>query len=184
MTIIVGIVDKDKSIHMGGDSQTTSEYAIHLRKEPKVFFNGEFLIGYSGSVRFGQVLRFSFKPPEHPEGISTYKYMCTLFMDTLRQCLRDGGCLRIVDEIEESEESNFLVGYRGHLFYVDSDFQVGEYHDDYAACGHAREYALGSLFTTGRMTDVTNRVKIALEAANRFSACVGGPFVIEKLQKN
>ena len=184
MTVIMGLVDEEsKCVYIGGDSQGSAEYDAHLRKDTKVFFvdNKQFLIGCAGSYRTSQLLRFSFKPPKQSIGKDVYEYMCTDFIDEVRKCLAKGGVLKVIDDIEETEDSQFLVAYKGRLFSVDIDFQVGEYFTNYAACGIARDFALGSLYSTVKKSS-THKIALALNAAEEFSASVRRPFVIEKLE--
>jgi ATP-dependent protease HslVU (ClpYQ) peptidase subunit len=121
-------------------------------------------------------LRFGFTPPEQRDDVEDYKYMCTAFIDAIRQCLKSGGLTKINNNQEESEGS-FLVAYKGHLYYIGSDFQVGEDADGYSSVGCGEFYALGSLFSS-RIIDPQKRITKALEAAEHFSAGVGRPFII------
>ena len=66
---------------------------ITIRKDPKVFKVGNFLIGYTSSFRMGQILRFNFNPLKYVPEIHNdeYEYMCTDFIDEVRVCFREGG---------------------------------------------------------------------------------------------
>ena len=74
----------------------------------------------------------------------------------------------------------FLVGYRGNVYEIQSDFQVGVPADSFMACGCGIDLCLGSLYST---TDLPprERIKKALEAAERFNGAVRKPFVIKSL---
>jgi len=171
MTCIVGIIDKEnKRVIIGGDSAGVGGYDTWIRKDAKVFKVKKFIIGGTSSFRMLQLLRFSFKPPKRKKRV--YEYMCTDFVNELRKCLKKGGYAR-VDSNEESG-GTFLVGYKGRLFRIEGDFQVGESVDAFDACGGGQSYALGSLETsTGNAVD---RVTKALEVAEKRSAGVAGPF--------
>ena len=67
MTCIVGVVDNGK-VYMGGDSAGVGGLCIETRKQPKVFRNGDFLIGYTDSFRMGQLLQYKMSPPRYFEG--------------------------------------------------------------------------------------------------------------------
>ena len=99
-------------------------------------------------------------------------------MDAVRECLRDGGFIKTSDGVEEGGQ--FLLGYRGRLFEVDSDFQVGESVDGTAAVGCGAEVALGSLYTSRGMAP-EDRILNALLAAEFYAPGVRGPFKIERL---
>jgi len=88
MTCIVGFIDKNNDVYIGGDSAGVSGLEIHERKDVKVFHTGNFLIGYTSSYRMGQLLRFKLKVEDQKPSQSDYEYMCTNFIDAVRKCLK------------------------------------------------------------------------------------------------
>lgn len=180
MTCIVGIVEKGK-VYMGGDSAGVSEMSICSRKDTKIFKNGHFLIGYTSSYRMGQLLRFKLKPPKLKNGEDTYTYMCVKFVEAVRKTFKDGGYNK--QEHSRDEGGCFLVGFKGRLFRIDTDYQVGEQNDNYDAAGCGAELALGSLYTSEVLKNKspTERMKIALESAAKFSTGVSAPFHFETI---
>lgn len=178
MTCIVGIVHK-KKVYIGGDSAGVSNYDITVRADSKVFTNKDFIFGFTSSFRMGQLLRYSFVPPTRNKHQDVYEYMVTEFVDGVRNCLTAGGYAKKNNEVETG--GTFLVGYHGRLFSVQSDYQVAENVLPYEAVGCGESYALGSLFTT-ELKQPTSRIKLALSAAEQFSAGVCSPFRIEILK--
>jgi hypothetical protein len=176
MTCIAGLVYENK-VWIGADSAGVAGLSITPRKDPKVFLNGDFLIGFTSSFRMGALLRYRFTPPRPVEDQDIDQYMNTTFIDTLRSCLKSGGYASKSNETESG--GCFLVGYRGRLFCIESDYQVGEGVLSYEAVGCGRDLALGSLFTTQKTKQgPRDRIRIALEAAEQFSAGVVSPFNI------
>lgn len=178
MTAIVGIVEKNV-VYMGGDSAGVSAetFSLVARKDPKVFKNGPFIMGFTSSFRMGQILQYTFAPPEHPYGMSVDMYMNTIFIDTVRYYLKECGYARIRENRESG--GNFLVGYGGKLFNIESDFQVGIPVRNYDAAGCGHDLCLGSLHATEKLNiPPKKRIKMALEAAETFSAGVRRPFNI------
>jgi hypothetical protein len=176
MTCIVGIVDGDGIVHIAGDSAGVSGYDLFLRADEKVFLNGEFAMGFTTSYRMGQLLRYKLKPPEH-DGAPLLEYMVTAFVDAVRDCLKQGGFAKKDKESEEGGE--FIVGFKGKLFTIGSDYQVEEATVNFAACGCARSVALGALFATASTPfhlSTEKRLFLALEAAEHFSTAVRRPF--------
>ena len=176
MTCIVGLLDKG-DVWMGADSAGSSAYTICDRRDTKLFRNGPFLMGFTTSFRMGQLLHYSFKTPDHPARMSDEKYMCTKFIDAARKCFKRGGYAKKKDEHESG--GTFLVGYKGRIFQVESDYQVGIARGGFDAVGCGGELALGSLFTTrnAKMRPAA-RLRLALQAAAKFSKRVRGPFRI------
>ena len=181
MTCIVGLVDNGK-IYMGGDSAGVSGLNIRIRADQKVFKTGEFIMGFTSSFRMGDLLKYDFNPPKRHPDIDVFKYMVTEFINEVRNCLKRGGYAKL----KEGEElgGTFLVGYAGNLFKIDSDYQVGQNILPFNACGCGENYALGSLYATScddyHITAI-QKVRVALSAAQEFSAGVREPFHIEVL---
>lgn len=138
MTCIIGYIDSaTETVYMVGDSAATGGYHITVRKDPKVFKSGPFVIGFTTSFRMGQILMSSkFKPSRQNYGQSDYDYMITTFIDEVRKVFHENGY---------NEGGSFLVGYRGRLYTIDSDFQVGESSDNFDSVGCGEAYAKGAL---------------------------------------
>jgi ATP-dependent protease HslVU (ClpYQ) peptidase subunit len=176
MTCIVGVAHEGRVI-IGGDSAGVGGYNLTIRADRKVFRTGPFIMGFTTSFRMGQLLAVKLVPPRwHPED-DPWRYMVGDFVDAVRACRSTGGFLKKDSSVESG--GSFLVGFRGRLFNIEDDFQVGESECGFGATGCGESYALGSLAeTTG---DPRKRVLRALAAAERFSAGVKGPFHIEDL---
>lgn len=175
MTCIVGFIDKKSSkVVMGADSAGVAGLDITLRKDEKVFKNGDFVIGCTSSFRMIQLLRFSFKPPRVYDK-EIYEYMCTDFINGVRKCFEEGGYLQKFKDGDE-KGGTFLVAYKDRLFKIDSDFQVAEASQGYDACGCGETYALGSIYNTSKSNAETIVID-ALRCAENFSGGVRSPFV-------
>jgi len=179
MTCIVGFVDKNKDIYLGGDSAGTSGHNLDVRKDVKVWKKGEMVFGYTSSFRMGQLLRFKLDIPDQPKKMNDYEFMCTLFIDRVRRCLRNNGYAKINNNVEEIGE--FLVGYKAKIYHIYSDCQVGINEYKYDSCGCGRNYAMGSLATNDSKSAKEIVLK-ALEIAEKFSTSVRRPFKIIKLK--
>jgi ATP-dependent protease HslVU (ClpYQ) peptidase subunit len=178
MTCIVGILDKQlKQVVIGGDSAESNGCSLSIRKDTKVFENGDFVIGCTSSFRMIQLLRFSFKPPKI-KSKDIYEYMCTDFINAVRSCFIDGG---FTEKNSGGAETggNFLVAYKDRLFKIQCDFQVSENLNGIDAVGCGADFALGALFSLSEQNMTTkDKVLKALEAAEFLALGVGRPFVI------
>jgi len=179
MTCIVGLIDKENNkVYIGGDSAgANSDYTLQIRKDPKVFINGNFLIGFTTSFRMGQLLMFNKLVDRNQYNESDYEYLVQEFIPTIKKIFKDEG----FSEIKENKEKggNFLVAYKNNLYVIESNYQVIELYDNYYAIGCGGNYALGSLHTTKDMNMLlTDRIINALEAAEHHSAGVKAPFNI------
>ncbi len=180
MTCIVGLVDKG-NIYMGGDSAGVGGLSISIRSDEKVFVNGPFIMGFTTSFRMGQILRYKFVAPKQTTDEDDMAYMVTTFIDAVRKCFGENGFGK-TPEKDHNKGGNFLVGYNGTLYSIHDDFQVGKVALQYDACGCGEDIALGSLYSTADKKP-EERVKLALEAASKFSAGVAPPFVLLKQMK-
>ena len=174
MTCIVGLVHEG-TVFIGGDSAGVAGLSLVVRADEKVFRNGDFLMGFTTSFRMGQLLRYNLEPPRRHPDDDIHQYMVVDFVNAVRSCLKTGGYASKEAEVESG--GTFLVGYAGHLFTVDSDYQVGIPEDGYAAVGSGQDIARGSLFAT-QGQEPRSRVLTALRSAERFNAGVRGPFHI------
>jgi ATP-dependent protease HslVU (ClpYQ) peptidase subunit len=176
MTAIVAVV-KEGKVWIGGDSAGTSGWSLSTVADPKVFINGEFIFGYTTSFRMGQLLEHSFTPPEPDENQNCTKFMVKKFIPAVKDCLKDGKFQKTKEE--QDVGGNFLVGYRGQLYSIESDYQVMKVKQNYNACGCGKDISLGSLFSTETLDlSPERRITIALDAAVEFCAGVRGPYTI------
>lgn len=172
MTCIVGIAHEGKVI-LGADSAGTGGYDQRIRKDRKVFTNGELIIGATSSFRMLQLLQFNLVPPAIVEGQEPFEYAVKALIPAIRTTLKDGGYNK--GDNGRDEGGTFLVGFRGHLFAIHSDYQVEESIDSYAAVGCGESYAMGAMHAIGDVDPMT-RLQAGLDAAATFSAGVSGPF--------
>ncbi|MFF2522251.1 hypothetical protein [Streptomyces liangshanensis] len=180
MTVIAGLVHNGR-VHLAGDSAGVGGYSLTVRRDPKVFRNGPYAMGFTSSFRMGQLLQHALRPP-CPKG-DLERFMVTTFIDTVRTCLKDGGWAQ--KESEQEQAGVFLVGVHGRLFTVDSDYQVGESADGYVAAGCGDDLALGALHATaGLGLKPRARLNSALAAAEHHSAGVTGPYTFTSTPKH
>ncbi len=178
MTAIVGL-KHEGDVWVGADSMGIRNEEVKMTLDiPKVFRNGEFLIGYSGHLRSGQLLQYQLKPSPIKDDCDLVEYMVKWFVEDVRECLKAGGYAQTENGIESG--ATFLVAVRGRLFEVDPGYQVVEHSAGYSAIGSAIQFCLASLFNTP-CHPPEKRVLAALMTAAHFDPYCGGPFVVEKL---
>ena len=171
MTCIVGL-ETETGVIIGADSAAASGWDTSATRLQKVFSVGEILIGYTDSFRMGQLLQYSLVLDDQQDGQGNLEYLATTFVSAVRKCLADGGFQKT--ENDQETGGQFLVGYRGHLYVVESDYQVNSYHDGMAAIGCGKDYAMGSLWNSDGAPEV--RIMQALQTAGHFSNGVCGPY--------
>lgn len=179
MTCIVGLVEKG-TVYIGGDSASVSGWTSRVTRLPKVIKKGPFLLGYTTSFRMGQLLEHSLHVPAQAQTErDDMRYMVTVFVEHVRQLLKDRGMAKV--EANSESGGQFLVAYRRRLFSIQSDFQVNEMADGYDAVGSGAEYALGAMTALKGVAPVT-RIKRALAISSKFNMGVCPPFFVRALR--
>ena len=173
MTCIIGLAENDK-VYIGADSASVEGWTVRATRLPKVFRVGEFVIGYTDSFRMGQILQHHLKVQDQGDE-SDMEYMVRFFVEAVRGCLKEYGYAKVENNTEEG--GTFLVGYKGHLYSVESDFQVNEAADGYAACGCGEKFALGAMKALEHLLP-RQRIRRSLEIAAYFSGAVIPPFKV------
>lgn len=176
MTCIVAHIDKENNnVVMVGDSAGVAGLDVTIRKDPKVFINKGFKIGCTSSFRMIQILRFSFTPPPI-DGKEMYAYMCTDFVNAVRDCFKTFGYAQKWTDGDE-KGGTFLVSHGNRLFKIDNDFQVSERFDEYESVGCGSVYALASFYNQDLNKTPYDKCIKAIETAEYFSGGVIRPFV-------
>jgi ATP-dependent protease HslVU (ClpYQ) peptidase subunit len=178
MTCVVGLVHK-RRVYIGADAAAVQGWTRRQSRVCKVFRRGPFLMGYTTSFRMGQLLEHHLEVPKQHADQSDMSYLVTNFIESVRALLKEKGFTKIESNSEKGGQ--FLVGYRGRLYSIESDFQVGVLADDFDAIGSGSDFALGALRALERMPPVP-RIKRALAVAAHFNMGVCGPFVIKSMR--
>lgn len=183
MTCIVGMVNEGK-VYIGGDSAGVFSYDIVVRKDTKVFTvktkyvesEVEAVFGFTSSFRMGQILMMHLVLPEYDEE-DPYVYMVKSLIPEI---------INVFEEHKYATNNNgnltggeFLVGFKGRLFLIGDDFQVGESIDCFDACGCGEVCARGAIAATVlNCPDMKpeDHIRNALSIAEKYNGGVSGPF--------
>jgi ATP-dependent protease HslVU (ClpYQ) peptidase subunit len=177
MTCIVGIMHDDK-VYLGGDSaaSTMDGFTTKIRI-PKVYQIDEYLIGYAGSFRMGKFIQYNIefpKPPTWARGSEKLdEFINGYLVPHIRKCVKESD----LDQ-NEKEDFEFIIGLRGHIFELDENWAAYESAEPYVAIGSGAQIALGSLYSTSNWSNPGKRIRVALEASERYNSYVSSPFTI------
>jgi len=179
MTCIVGVAEGGKA-YIGADSAAANDWMVRATGLHKVFRRQDshcshsFVVGYTTSFRMGQILQHHLMvEPQKSE--TDEAYMVCTFVEAVRSCLKDHGFAKVENNVEKG--GTFLVGYKGIIYEIASDFQVNHYVDGFAAIGCGEAYALGALKALDELSP-EKRILRSLEIAAYFSGNVIGPFLV------
>lgn len=173
MTCIVAL-KHEKKIYIGGDRCLSDDSFLMSTTDPKIFKKDKMVIGYAGSVRMGKVLKYDFEPPK-PDLRNLDSYLNIDFINALKECFDRNNLKLDSPNQEQNDTGSLIVGIHGRIFEIESDWQVCEYLNDYLAIGSGTGFALGSFYSTSNL-EPQERVKLALEAADKFVTTVCQPF--------
>lgn len=181
MTSVIGYA-ANGHVWIAGDSCVGNDNDQFVTLNKKVFRVGELLIGCSGSLRRWQLLQYELALSPDDDGGDPERYIVTVVVEAIRRLFADRAAAIIEDGMEYG--GTFIIGYRGHLYEMDNNYQVLERTSQTAAIGTGGPYALGAFHG---MIDTIPGVNIpllltrALEISARFASCVAPPFVVESV---
>lgn len=177
MTCVVGMVDTEHKVqYIASDSLYSDGQRIAVGKVEKVFVSGKYLVGFCGSPRAIQLLRYNTKlpvPPRNPKQL--LPFMASTFIAHVRKLFNEHGMVLKGDNVmEQLGDMQSMVVVGGRIFVVWPDMQVEETTEMYNCIGSGEEYALGSLYST-EGNDAETRIRMAIAAASHHCETVGGP---------
>ena len=177
MTCVVGMIDPDNRVqYIASDSLYSDGSRAAVGRLEKVYRSGPYLLGFCGSPRAIQLLRYNTKlpaPPQNPDHLMAF--MSSKFITHLRALFNENGMVIKGDGVmEQLGDMQVMVIVKGHIFVIWSDMQVDETAESYNAIGSGEDLALGSLYSTeGHPAE--SRVRMAIAAASHHCESVGGP---------
>lgn len=177
MSCVVGMVYGDK-VYMGYDSISTDGYNSYVTTVDKVFRVDNFLIGYVGSPRMGQILRYHLHVPVQSPDITDEEYIVTIFVESVRSVLKYRGFTSIDKNREEG--GTFMVGYKSNLYNVYPDFQVERFDSQAVAIGAGGKYAEGAMMAL-RHLDPFDRIVESIKISASLSAMVREPVYVVRM---
>jgi hypothetical protein len=183
MTCIVGVEVADGRVVVGADSSYDDGRLQGLvsADHPKVWRDGEYVVGVAGSFRVANVLRFQVDLPPPPQK-GLLRHVVARVVPLVRKVMRENGHMLSAQGGDGSYETGgdatdgvVLVAVRGRLFTVHGDYSVCRARCRYDAVGSGAGVALGALHaSTGAAPD--ERVRLALAAAEAHACGVRRPW--------
>jgi len=171
MSCVIGLVDNGK-IYFGADGFATTEDG---ERRPivanKIFRNKDYLIGYTGSVRTGQLVE-----PAHFDAPADISELA----ESMREHLYARGCVAVAEGGIHMQTSNFLIAYKDKLYEILKDFQLNEVMGNFTAIGSGAAYAMGAIYVMNKYNlEPIKQLELALQATTHFHTAVGPPFDYE-----
>lgn len=186
MTCIIGIVLADGTVVIGADSACSDGSRVSRigggkivrLRTPDAKGGPDMLIGCSGSVPMLHTLRHRVVLPHQGE-MDDDRYMQTVFVDEVRKRFKEAGILKKENEVETAS-GYALIGYRGRMWLLESDYQVRHVAHSTWAIGSGGDEARGALWVLERFRNLdTGYMALeALRASAELTPFVREPFEI------
>jgi hypothetical protein len=127
----------------------------------------------------GDLLQHTLKVPDQKADISDSEFLRTTFINAVRSMFIENGWIDNKDT--KNSGGNFLLGFNSNLYEIQDDFSILDCPDFGHAIGSGETASRASLFTTRNYENQTQRVLLALEAAEAIIPSVRGPFSIMEI---
>lgn len=178
MTAIVAVEHAGR-VHMAGDSAFSSEDAIWIQSEPKVFRRGPVVVGIAGRGRWETLLRYVTELPAIKRDTDPHRWVNVDLAAAIRKAATQEGFANH-DGFIEFDECAAMVGVGGSLFVIEPDLCGWRPLCGYHAIGSGGEHARVSLTETAdRKLQPKTRLKRALQRAVDKTPFVRPPFSFE-----
>jgi hypothetical protein len=188
VTCIVGLEHNGRVI-IGADSAGVAGWTQRIRADSKVFVRSvlvadapaeKMAFGFTSSYRMGDLLRYVVELPEAPRADKDHDergWLVSALIPAIRAAFKEHGYQKV--EHERAEGGTFLIGWRGGLYMVGGDYQVGRSASGFDATGCAEDEARGAMhvLNVGRLQP-EQQIRRALEAAEALNAAIAAPFEV------
>lgn len=183
MTIIAAIKDyaDDGGIYIGCDGVGSDNIQTRPAMNEKLWRQGGFLIGMSGSYRVTQVIRYQIAFPTHEEHISTDEYVHNIWVRAVIKGLQEAGCVENNNGLMSMGAASALIGYRNRLFTFQNNFSFIEEMDGIHAIGAGWQVCIGALKALPNKNPKKKLLR-AMEITGAMQpGSIGAPYFVERL---
>lgn len=166
----IAVLRQDDYVYMSGERAVSNEESIQYLSTPKIWKAGAYLIGYAGHLS-ALTLYHSFNPPQPPKGLhgeDLDKFMYTKFLTYMTEFYESRSI--------KTDGLDLLIAVRDRIYEHSTDnMSLYVYDTDYNAIGTGSPFVMASLFSTADSElSGRERIKLALDAACKFSPSCGG----------
>lgn len=210
MTCTIAIIENGVT-YVGSDSLGSDGYMQSVRNDIKLYKavnNDNFIIGFSGSYRAGQIIQYNQRI--FPDQISSKKefinnisskiikrdlfkepnvnhsYMVNAIIPKIQAELNAAGGEQLFNGTEKYTPGTFIIAYKDKIYEIDYDYQVAIPSHGFTAIGSGEAVAKGVLYAIQNVSNYSPEEKliIALQAASEFTVGVKGPYYILNTANN
>ncbi len=159
-------------MHLAGDSALSSGDHIFITRDAKVFLRDEIVLGFCGSLRFGELLALTTLPRRPTQRGDVDLWVRRDFCRALQQAAKDRDFT--LGEGTDADDSEGIIGIGGVIYCISPGAVAYRVGADYAAIGSGAAWAEGSLYSSSGKPKA--RLTKALEATEAHCASVRRPW--------
>jgi ATP-dependent protease HslVU (ClpYQ) peptidase subunit len=141
MTCIIAYKDEKNDIYLAGDKMGSNSFTGQTVKEPKVFWKGDFRIGYTTSFRMGQILKHVWTPPQRKVDQNTDSYLYVDVVNSLKRCFIDNG----FGNKDKNNYGTFIMCYEDRMIEVQDELSLLESDRNVVSVGSGTYHATASV---------------------------------------
>lgn len=146
MSVVVA-VRRGRDLVVAADTQVTFGYRTEYGISKIWQVEGGF-IGFSGAVRYGDILRTNWTPPEMDTHKDKAAWIHTTLPESIKTCLSNFKLTPKINEVETNFPMQLLIARDDFIGVVHSDLCVSDYTErGMAAVGSGSDVALASMIT-------------------------------------
>jgi ATP-dependent protease HslVU (ClpYQ) peptidase subunit len=140
MTCIIAWKDpNNKKVILAGDKMGSNSTNSDIVIDPKIFKKEDFLIGYAGSFRAGQIIKHLWKPPKRKVDQSDSDYIYTSVVNTFKKTLEKNGIE------DEGDVGSYIIIYNNRIFLYQNDHSILEHFNLVESIGAGEDFAKGAV---------------------------------------
>ena len=139
MTCIIAYKNENGNTILAGDKLGSNGFTKQITKRPKVFKNGDFMFGQTGSFLPSQLLEFVWSHPSRNEGISDDKYLYSVVVPSIRKCFKDN------EFGDKGDYGDFIMCYKGRVLEIQCNMSILEREEDIICVGSGEYHAKAAI---------------------------------------
>ena len=175
----IAAAEHGNAVWMGGDSAFSTDDAVWIQSESKVFRRGPVVFGTAGRARWETLLRYVVEVPPVKRDTDPHRWANVDLASAIRKAATQEGFTN-ENGFVEFEGCEAMVGVLGKLFVIEFDLSAWRPLCGYHAIGSGGEHARVSLTETAdRKLQPKTRIKRALQQSADKTPFVRPPFTFE-----
>ena len=174
----IAVLRDEEYIYMAGERAVSTSEQIQYLSKPKVWKDGAYLLGYAGHLS-GPTLFHSFNPPQPPKDLYGEDLDAFMYKEFLKYTHNFYDMHNV-----RTDGLDLLIAVGDRIYeHSTENLSLYAYDEPFNSIGSGAPYVMGSLFSTADFDLSANeRIRLALETANKYSPSCGGKIDILKIK--